>query len=1597
MKKSNYIKIRSASQHNLDKIDLDIPRDKFTVITGVSGSGKSSLAFDTIYQEAQQRFLSSISGLARNYLGKAQSPQIGSIENLYPTIAVKQNSISGNIRSTVGTVSNIYDYLRLLFARVGTSSEDIITNRSLFSFNTPTGACSACNGLGVLDQIDPEKLIVDSNKTIREGAFEMTTPSGYIVYSQVTMDVLDDVCMAEGFSVDIPWNELSDEQKNIIHFGSDKLKVLFGKHTLESRMKWSGITAKPREEGYYKGIINVMSEILWRDRNKNILRFTKSVTCPTCKGQRLNEMALSVLYHGSNIAELSSKDLVYLRHFLAANPGNEVSTVIIHDVLARLDLMIELGLGYLSLDRSTKSLSGGELQRISLAVQTMGDLQNICYILDEPSMNLHPRQNKVMLDNLYNLKNRGNSLLVVEHNEQFIRNSQHLIELGPLAGVNGGKVEFAGSTAEYFRHERSTENWLNLNDSITAKISSKHRDNIGFIEITAVEHNNLKKIDVKFALHNLNVVTGISGAGKSSLVEGVLAASVRSALGDRYQQIGEHAGIIGLDKLSQLVDIDQKPIGKTIRSNVATYTKLFDLIRKLFAEQPLAKANNWKATHFSFNTKGGRCEACQGVGEIEIGMHLFANISQVCCVCDGKRYDGETLSVKYRDHNIYEVLQLSVTEAAKLFQDRTKIMLILDALISVGLDYIMLGQSSTTFSGGEAQRIKLATYLSKPHKQNSLYILDEPTSGLSIYDVKKLLRALQKLVDQKNTVIAIEHHPNVILAADYVLELGPGSGGYGGEVLYNGAFSQFVDSAESLYMEEISQPYQVAVGNDNAQHEISISGAKTHNLKNVSLRIPHNSFTVITGRSGSGKSSLAYDTIYSEAHNKYLKNLSTYIRSKMGNVAQANVDKIEGLTPVIAISQKGRTKNQRSTIASFTKLSELLKLLFSRVSANQKSKVRLKISDFSTNHHSGACQNCGGLGRKLVADCQKMISHPGKSILSGAMNGSKLGKFYGDPHGQYIATLLQVAEELELDIEKSWSETDAQTQAIIMYGTAGREYNINWQFKRKNNQGEHHFSQIWAGFANLIETEYYMRLGTTRAKPIEQLLKWSVCEKCSGTGFKPEVLEYKILNKNISEYYQLSVHELREYLEQIELSELSDLEQQVYNNLSKKINEILNKLEAIGLGYLELNRSIDSVSGGEYQRLKIISQLFTGLNGITYILDEPTLGLHSDDIANLIKILQQLIEQDNTVIVIEHDREIIQNADYIVELGPKAGKYGGELTFCGSREKLAENTENETGRFINNPPERIISKANNNDGNVIIKQAQANNLKNLNIDLPVNKLIALTGVSGSGKSSLLRDVIYANKDLKNYTNVQEMIGFEQFDDILYVDQNKLPQSSVGSLATYTKIFDSVRKLFASTDVAKKRKYTASEFSYLNKKTQCPECAGMGQKRISMDFMGDLWLDCELCNGERYIPEILEISYKGKNISQILKMELVELQKLLQGQKKILDKLDILVEVGLGYLQFGQSLSTLSGGENQRLKLALGLFAGKNNSKNLYLLDEPSSGLHISDINQLLRLFEKLRDAGNTIIFIEHNADMIINADKVIELGPVGGNKGGYLV
>jgi excinuclease ABC subunit A len=1579
---SNQIVIKGARTNNLKNISLCIPHNQFIVVTGVSGSGKSSLAFDIIAQEGQRRYFETLPTFARQFMGKLNRPDADTLEGLSPVIAIGQKTTGLNSRSTVGTMSDSYDLLRLLYARTGKANGSIKLSRSLFSFNSEQGRCATCAGIGKQEKIDLKKLVYQPELSLRDGALAPTLPNGYIMYSQVTMEVLNQVCEAEGFSVDIPWNDLTSDQQAIVLYGSEKIKVPFGKHSLESRLKWTGIKAKPREDGYYKGMVPIMSDILIRDRNANILKYVHAVTCADCQGQRLNKDALSVLVHDQSIASLTTLELNELNNWIESNTWDSVSTAIIEKISHQITILQNLGLGHLSLSRRARTLSASEAQRIRVANQIIAELSDVLYVFDEPSIGLHREENQQMIFHLKELVKRGNTVIVVEHDLETIRQADWIIDIGPKAGIFGGNLLFNGLFTDFLADqtlEKTSLTFRALHGLEDVKQSIGKTEGKEFIELNGCSQNNLKNIDVRFQVGAINVVSGKSGTGKTSLVRGTLEKLVRNQLSEDLVdsvQVDSHKNV---ELINKLIFVDQSPIGRTPRSNPATYLGISDHIRDVFAKLPSSKERGYTKTRFSFNTKGGRCESCHGAGKTQIGMHFLGNVDVICGECNGKRFNEQTVEIKYNGKSIADVYKLSVLEAAAFFEGEKKIVSGLSILKDLGLGYLSLGQSSTTLSGGEAQRLKIANQLQKKDSGNTLYLIIEPSIGLHHGDIHSLIALFEQIKQKGNTLVCIEQDDQLISASDWHIEMGPLTGKAGGTILHQG--KPKINEKKAL---EVASPKS-----DYRQDEIILNGVETHTLKGIDVRIPKNQLTVVTGLSGSGKSTLVFDTLYAEANARFTESLSTYNRTFINQNNEAKIASAEGLGPAIALQRVKGAVSTRSTVGTLSGIYDSLRLLFARTSEQQGKDFRAQ--SYSFNHHLGACPNCNGIGSTLECDPEKVIIDGSKSIDNGAINNNKALNYYSDPNGQFMAVLGKVAIETGLDFDLAWNELPKKTQEIILYGAGDQEWEVEWEFITKSRSGKQLVKAKWLGLCNYIDDEFERKRLNKNIQSLEEMQREVTCTLCDGSRLKKELLEVTYRDKNIHELAQMTIVDCLGFLETKSEQESPEM-RAISKVVLPGVISTLGNLIALGLGYLGVSRAMKTLSGGERQRVALAGQLSTQLYGVTYILDEPTIGLDSKHVRALIDVLRKVISNGNTVVVVEHDKGFIESADYLIELGPLAGKGGGEIMFQGARSEISKHPNTLTNKLLKSTTDQRAKKFTSPTNSFGIVGAHKNNLKDIDLALNSARITAITGVSGSGKSTLIEDVLYKSWQSKKAVGCSSIFGFAQFDEVHLINQEPFFASALNTPATYTNLMDQLKSLYSKLEEARKMGLKRADFSYQSKVGKCPTCSGYGKEKTSLDFLGDIWLPCTECDGLRYSELVLSCTMNGKSLGDVLQMTVNEATEFFIG-KDIQRDLKILQEVGVGHVQLGQSGNTLSGGEGQRLKLAKTLM-DKREGRKLYLFDEPSTGLHYFDVLKLIELFNNIVSNGHTIVFIEHNETLIGSANHVVSLGPGSGDQGG---
>jgi excinuclease ABC subunit A len=1416
-------------------------------------------------------------------------------------------------------------------------------------------------------------------------------------------------------------------------------------------------------------------------------RYRSYTDCGACGGARLKPEALLWRVGGINIREMMLLPIDDCRRFFAAlelpAPLDEAAALLLSEIRARLKYLTDVGLGYLNLDRQSRTLSGGEVQRINLTTALGTSLVNTLFVLDEPSIGLHPRDVDRIVGVMRRLRDAGNTLVVVEHDPKVIAAADRVLDIGPGPGEHGGEIVFFGPVAELAKAEGSlTADYLfrrkrvDIPRAAAATRTGASRAGASLQLRGAAEHN-LKNIDVEIPLQRLVCVTGVSGSGKSTLVHDILFPALKRDKGKPTENPGRHRALDGADLIDDVVMVDQSRIGRTTRSNPASYVGAFDAIRELFARLPQALTRKYTAGTFSFNAGNGRCPGCGGNGFEHVEMQFLSDVYLRCADCDGRRYRAEVLEVQLSrgdaaPKSIADVLDLTVSEALRFFATDAEVCLRLAPLAEVGLDYLRLGQPVPTLSGGEAQRLKLAGHLAETavrlgsvrgaadaaRRKGSLFLFDEPTTGLHFDDVAKLLRAFRRLVDAGHSLLVIEHNLDVVRAADWVIDLGPEGGAEGGRIVGAGTPADITRISESHTGRALLQAENDGIADAGtmvrdrdvpygAPHSIEIRGAREHNLKNIDVTLGLNRFTVITGVSGSGKSTLAFNILFAEGQRRYLESLNAYARQFVQPASRPDVDAIFGIPPTVAIEQRTSRGGHKSTVATLTEIYHFLRLLY----------VKLGV------------QHCPGCDARIEPQSADIIAarllkeYRGQTIallapLIVARKGlytalAKWARGKGFSHLQVDGRLLPTAKWPRLD---RFIEHNIELPVGTLTVSAGRESELRrmLDLALEHGRGVVHvdgavFSTKRAcphcgtGFPELDPRLFSfnskhgwckacfgtgMQLEQFDAEQSGEEDAWAdaqpvVCTACAGRRLNEVALHVRFRGRSIAEIANLPVREFRAHLLKLELA---GREREIARDLLAELTARTRFLCDVGLGYLQLNRAAPTLSGGEAQRIRLAAQLGSNLQGVCYVLDEPTIGLHPRDNAALLDTLERLRSKGNTLIVVEHDEDTIRRADHVIDLGPGAGTRGGRVVAQGTAAQLAHAGISATGRCLAAPLQHSRSRRRGVDRNtaaVDISRATLHNLRRVDARIPLARLTVVTGVSGSGKSSLARDVLLRNlrrmlakanrTDRGRKTDVavegcEAITGWQNISRVLEVDQTPIGKTPRSCPATYIGFWDSIRRLYADTTEARMRGFTASRFSFNTAGGRCEACEGQGVQRIEMSFLPDVEVLCDVCAGKRFNPETLAVTFKDKSIGDALAMSVDDALEFFAAQRSIAHPLSLLAEVGLGYLTLGQPSPTLSGGESQRIKLvtelskvrtdALGLdMARREGQHTLYVLDEPTVGLHMADVEKLIRVLHRLVDAGNTVVVVEHNLDIMAEADWIVDLGPEGGDGGGLIV
>jgi len=1513
----------------------------------------------------------------------------------------------------------------------------------LFSYNSPLGACTDCRGFGRIIAVDWDKVIPDRTKTIAKGAIKAWSGKS----SEWERSVLATFAKKRKIPLDVPWEKLTDAQREMV---------------VEGEGDWSG--------GKYPGIRAWFKWLEGRTYKMHVRvflsRYRDYVPCVTCQGARLNATARTYLVSGLDLGGWHRLTIEEARTKLAGvHPAGAQGKRVKAELDSRLAYLDQVGLSYLTLDRQARTLSGGEAQRASLSTALGASLTGTLFVLDEPTVGLHASDIPRLAEAMGDLSRAGNTVLVIEHDRGVVERCDRVVEMGPGAGPHGGRILFSGSPAQLattdtptgraWRGERTATTdpsdtrskaaKANRPGRSSARCRPRERQASGAIVLTDVRENNLRIDHVEIPLGVLCAVTGPSGSGKSTLAEDVVYRAVARATGGSVPKPGAFGTLAGHDAIVDAVLVDQSPLGRTARGNAATYTKAWDRIRTRFAAEPESIRRELLPAHFSFNVPNkGRCETCSGEGYETVEMQFLADVMLLCPVCQGKRFNAEVLAVHHRGKTVADVLAMTVDECLSTFTgpgDRDYVLeRALEPLRRVGLGYLPLGQPLSTLSGGEAQRLKLARALGQV-AAGTLFVVDEPSAGLHASDAEHVVAALRALVAEGASVLMVEHDLSVVREADWVLDLGPGGGPHGGTLVAAGTPSQIATTptrtgAALRALSAPASPGGAASGPSPGPEEESAPGrsspsplaivvehAREHNLKDVSCRIPHGTLAVVTGPSGSGKSSLAFDVVFAEGQRRFMETLTPYARQFLPTLPRPDVDRVTGVPPAIALEQRTSRGGANSTVATVTEIAHYLRLLYAKVGDLFCPDCHAPVRPSSPDElFTRLTTTASRTRRTLYAPAVRARKGTYLDLFTAA---SRAGVGTARVDGAIVSVdpppRLTKAKEHTIDLIAYYgplAELDRATfdRALAWGGGAlrlgpgtptaepapGEEIFSTARACTQCGSGIPELDPRWFSF-NTRQGQCEACEGTGIRGGVEAALanETKPCRVCKGDRLAPIPRSVQLGGETYPRMMARSVSSARKQLAKLQLSGSAAIIARA------PVAELLRRLDfvdQVGLGYLGLGRAASTLSGGEMQRLRLSAQLGSGLTGALYVLDEPTIGLHPRDTGRLIANLRALVDTGSTVVVVEHDAETIRAADHLTDLGPGGGRNGGHIIAEGAPAVVLATEGSPTGRALREPLGVVRPRRPMSDAWLELEGARANNLKNVHLRVPAGRMCVVAGVSGSGKSTLVQKVFFPALRQKlglvtDPPGPHDALRIpKSLRRALAVDQSPIGRTPRSVPATFLGVWDEIRKLYASIPEAKARGFTPARFSFNTPAGgRCTACDGQGAVVAEMAFLPEVVTPCETCQGARFEPATLDVKWAGLSIGDVLRLSAEEAADVFAAHRKIARPLRTITELGCGYLSIGQGSNTLSGGEAQRLKLAGELTEGIAHEPTVYVLDEPTTGLHLSDVGRLVKVLDRLVERGDTLVIVEHHPDVIANADWVVELGPEAGDAGGTIV
>lgn len=1616
--------------HHLPGRHLDVGSATEQILTKLAGQ-KILLTWPEPMQKREQFLEKREEWLRDGYQRVVCAGETWTLDELKPSVAARAKRVDvlldrvvalpaqrGRIREAVEAAFQktgscwVHSEQGALLLREGLScpecAEPLLAPRpGYFSYESPLGACESCRGFGRVLGVDLNKVIPDPALSLQEGAIRAWRGDS----SAWERGELKKFCAAEKIPFDQPWQSLSRAQQELVIQGRSK-----------KRSEYPGILGwfSWLETKAYKMHVRVF-----------LSRFRSYDPCPVCEGARLNAAARSYKLGGRDLAEWHRLEV---RESLVELEALELSTphgkLLRDELVSRLRYLSRVGLGYLSLDRQARTLSGGEAQRVTLTAALGTSLCHALFVLDEPTVGLHPTDIAPLVELIGELAARNNAVIVIEHEPLVIAAADRVVELGPEAGERGGRIVFDGTVEEARQSDNATARALR-GPQLLSRAAERPT---GQLEVRGARCHNLQNVSVRFPLGQLVGLSGPSGSGKSSLMVDVLYRALARERGLMDVDLpGEHEGLLGTEQVQAVELVDQSPLGRTSRGNPATYTKAWDAIRKIFAEEPEAQHLGFTASHFSFNVAAGRCDACAGEGYETVEMQFLADVSLVCPVCSGKRFKEEVLRVHHRGLDVAQVLELTVQEALQVFAEQRAIRRALAPLLSLGLGYIRLGQPLSTLSGGEAQRLKLARALAAP-QAGKLYLFDEPSAGLHADEIELLVEALRILVRAGGSVVFVDHDLSLLVEADWLIELGPDGGKQGGQLVFTGTPAELAKTptktGEALRAlaetagkttagKRASRRSARLSGRRLAPAVLSVRGAREHSLRSVDVTIPHEKLTVITGPSGSGKSTLAFDVIFAEGQRRFLETLTPYARRFLPTLPRPAVDAVDGVPPSIALEQRTTRVGSRSTVATVTEVAHYLRLAYAQLGVPHCPQHEVSIEQTTLEELLARLRALPGFGelRAPVVRARK------GTYLDVFNSASRAGMQWAVADGQRVSTdapprLAKTKEHnLDLVIQEQVRFSELQREQVQQALTWGRGQLSLWAGAEEQifslggvcPQCGFSVGEIDPRFFsfNTAQGQCATCEGTGRVSsaPAGRGRKKAgaeerVCPDCEGTRLAPFPRKVRLLDWTYPELTRLSVKELRDQVKRWKFSGRSSV---IARPILAELTRRLEFLGEVGLDYLSLDRDAKTLSGGELQRLRLAAQLGSGLTGALYVLDEPTIGLHPRDTGRLLGNLRKLVETGSSVLLVEHDEETILAADYLIDLGPGGGKAGGQVQACGTPQQVLKQKNSPTAQALRAPVHSRVPRP-VTDEFLVLEGATHHNLRNQTARFPLGRWTVVAGVSGSGKSTLVRSVLLPalqqqlNREGPAPGSYKKLTGYESIRRALAVDQSPIGRTPRSVPATFLGIFDEIRQIFAKTPDAQVRGMNAARFSFNTPQGgRCTTCDGQGVLFHEMSYLPDVTTLCSACDGLRFEPRTLEVHYLGRNIGEVLQLSVEEASQVFAAHPRITAPLQILCELGAGYLTLGQGSPTLSGGEAQRLKLAAELTAGARHEPTVYVLDEPTTGLHLADVGKLITVLERLIERGDTLIVIEHHPDVIRAADWIVELGPEGGPEGGRVV